>query len=138
MRVCSIYRVLTMLANLFDYVNYDNVTGMPNNSAARAMMPAKQLDGRDTKSDSVSKVQGTLKRLDDDNSKAADTKNHIRCKVCVNAAVKASFDRKVKSLIKTLLDGKKTTRVIEREGTLVTVQVDDSFAGLCLGGLTKT
>ncbi|KAK2611476.1 hypothetical protein N8I77_004812 [Diaporthe amygdali] len=58
--------------------------------------------------------------------------------VCVNAAIKASLDKKVKSLIRTLLDDKKTTITVERRGKPIAVQVDDSFTGLCLDCVTKS
>lgn len=105
----SIHQVLTMLANKFNYVNYDNMQDMPDRAAARARMPADR-EGQSQK----------------------------RCKVCVDAAVKASFDKKVRSLIRTLLDEKKTTVTVVQRGGPVAVQVDDSFAGLCLDCLTKT
>lgn len=98
----SIHEVLTMLANKFEYVNYDSLPGVPDRAAARSKMSA--------------------------------TKDK-RCTVCVDAAVKAAFDRKVKRLINTLLDEKKTWVTLKRQGR---VQVDDSFAGLCLDCLTKT
>lgn len=109
MEKLSIHQLQTMLANKFDYVNYDNVPHMPDRAAARAKMTA-----------------------------ARGATSDKRCRVCVDAAVKAAFDRKVKSLVNTLLDDKKTWISIERQGQPVTVQVHDSFAGLCLDCLTKT
>lgn len=164
MRDRSIYGVLTRLAECFDYVNYDNVPGMPDRDVARVMMPDKHVGESNGKGGPVTKIESTFQQLEvsssnqddkestqssqasqsqDDNSKAANSKavnvkKHKRCRVCVNAAVKASFDKKVKSLIRTLLDDKKTSIVIERQGKPVTVQVNDSFAGLCLDCLTQT
>lgn len=102
----SIHQVLTMLANDFNYVNYDSIPHMPARAAARAKMPGAMKDRR--------------------------------CGVCVDAAVKAAFDRKVKRLIHTLLDEKKTWVTVERRGQLVRAEVNDSFAGLCLDCLAKT
>lgn len=105
----SIHEFLTMLATKFDYVNYDSLPHVPDRAAARAKMPA---------------TEGTTEAR--------------RCRVCVDAAVKAAFDRKVKNLVRTLLDDKTTMKPIERRGQTVWVEVDDSFAGLCLDCLTKT
>ncbi|KAL1871889.1 hypothetical protein Daus18300_004522 [Diaporthe australafricana] len=155
----SIYGVLTCLAGSFDYVNYDDVRDMPDRDLAHARMPTKHSGKSDAKGGVVNEIDGAFKQLDvsssthedkegmqstqasqskEDNSNAADVKKHKRCRVCVNAAVKASFDKKVNSLIRTLLDDKKTSIVIERQGALVKAQVNDSFAGLCLDCLTKT
>lgn len=109
----SIHQILTMIENTFDYVNYDNRQDVPDRDAARAHMPASH-------------------------DATQDTKNGKRCRVCVNAAVKASFDRKMKSLIKRLLDEKKTWITVERRGRSFRVQMNDSFAGLCLDCITKT
>lgn len=105
----SIHFLLTTLADHFEYVNYDSLKGVPDRDLARAKMPG---------------AQGTAAKK--------------RCTVCVDAAVKAAFDRKLKGLIKTLLDDKKTWVTVERNGKPVRTEVDDSFAGLCLDCLTKT
>lgn len=105
----SILGILTMLAERFNYVNYDNRKDVPDRDAARAHLPPTQ-----------------------------GAKNSKRCTVCVDAVVKASFDRKVKSPIRTLLDDKKTWVTFEQDGETVRMQVDDSFVGLCLDCLTKT
>lgn len=105
----SIHTVLTRLADRFDYINYEKLHNVPDRAAARAKMPATQGATKDQ-----------------------------RCRVCVDAAVKAAFDRKVKRLINTLLDDKKTWISVKRRGQQVRVEVDDSFAGLCLDCLTKT
>lgn len=106
----SIHQILTKLAIKFDYVNYDDMQRMPDRVAARAKMLAPH--GSD------------MTR---------------RCRVCVDAAVKRRFNEKIRTLIKTLLDEKKTSITIKRHGKPVKrVEVDDSFAGLCLDCLTKT
>lgn len=109
MEDASIHAVLTTLASYFDYINYDKLYNMPDRAAARAKMSA---------------MQGATKDK--------------RCRVCVDASVKTAFDEKVKSLINTLLDDKKTSIPINHDGHIVRVEVDDSFAGLCLDCLTKT
>jgi hypothetical protein len=105
----SILQVLTMLAESFNYINYDDRKDVPDRDVARSHLPPSQ-----------------------------GAKNSKRCTVCVDADVKASFDRKVKSLIKTLLDDKKTWINVEQDGETVRMQVDDSFVGLCLDCLTKS
>lgn len=106
---CSVYAVLATLARTFNYVNYDDLRGVPDRAAARARMPGTQGAPKDK-----------------------------RCRICVDAAVKSAMDGKVKSLINTLLDEKKTWISIERQGQTVQMEVDDSFAGLCLDCLTRT
>lgn len=103
----SIHEVLTMLADKFDYVNYNNLQLVPDRATARAHLP-----------------EGATKDK--------------RCTVCVDAAVKAAFDRKVKGLVRRLLDEKKTWISIERNGQYIRTEVDDSFRGLCLDCLTRT
>ncbi|KAI7775553.1 hypothetical protein LA080_006702 [Diaporthe eres] len=103
----SVHSLLTILAVTFDYINYDKLHNVPDRTAARAKMPATQSATEDK-----------------------------RCSVCINAAVKAAFDRKVKSLVRTLLDDKKTW--INNKRWRQPVRVDDSFAGLCLDCLIKT
>lgn len=105
----SIHDFLTALAKRFEYVNYDKLRGVPDRDLARAKIPGGQ---------------------------GAATKK--RCTVCVDAAVKAAFDRKVKTLVHTLLDDKKTWVTVKRNGQPVRVEVDDSFAGLCLDCPTKS
>lgn len=61
-----------------------------------------------------------------------------RCTICVDAAVKAAFDRKVKSLANPLLDDKKTRVAVRRNRQPARVEMDNSFAGLCLDCLPKT
>ena len=109
MQKYSILQVLTRLAKKFDYVNYDDMNGVPDRDAARAHLPG---------------TQGTT--------------SNKRCQVCVNAAVKASFDNKVKSLIHTLLEEKKTLITVKKQGKPVRMEVNDSFSGLCLDCLIKT
>lgn len=105
----SIHQILAKLADKFDYVNYDDMQHMPDRVAARAKMLAPH---------------------------GADTTR--RCRVCIDAAVKRRFNEKIRNLIKTLLDEKKTMITVKWRGKPVKVEVDDSFAGLCLDCLTKT
>lgn len=105
----SILEILTMITERFNYVNYDDRKDVPHRDVAKAHLPPSQ-----------------------------GATNGKRCTVCVDAVVKSSFDRKVKSLIKTLLDEKKTWVTVEQDGQTVRKQVDDSFVGLCLDCLTKS
>lgn len=105
----SIHQVLTKLADEFNYVNYDDMQHMPDRVAAHVKMP-------DPNGVEIAR----------------------RCMLCVDPAVVFWFNEKIRSLIKTLLDEKKTLIKIKRQGKTVKVEVDDSFAGLCLDCLTKT
>lgn len=83
----SISDPLTALARRFEYVKYEHLKVVPDRDLAHAKMPGAQ---------------------------GAATKK--RCTVCMDAAVKAAFDRKVKRPVTTLLDDRKTWVTAERNG----------------------
>ena len=85
----SIHQVPARLTNNSNCIDYDNIPHVPDRAAARAKMSGTQ-----------------------------DATENKRCTVCVDAAVKAAFDRKVKSLIHTLLDDKKMWVPVERRDNL--------------------
>ncbi|ROV90916.1 hypothetical protein VMCG_09987 [Cytospora schulzeri] len=145
----SVYGILSGLRE-FDYVPYRHVKHLPDRAAARAKMPTKE-NGKDSKKkpekatvEDGSKCEDKITKENDrpDAPKkpvALNDRSGKPCNVCVDGAVKASFDRKVKCLFKSLLNEKQTTVRKECEpGRWVLKRMDDSFKGPCLDCLTKT
>lgn len=149
MQELSVYEILSGLRE-FNYIPYRHARTLPPRAAARAKMPGKE-DGKNGKEnreegnsqndskceDKVGKENSRpgLPNKPNDHGKRSGKK----CRVCNDGAVKASFDRKVRSLFKSLLDEKQTTVRQECEpGQWVSRRMDDSFKGLCLDCLTKT
>lgn len=144
------YEILSDLRK-FNYIPYRHVQHLPPQAAARAKMPGK-VDGKVTEK---SREEGTSEngsskcedKVGKENSRPGVPKapagpserSGKPCHVCIDGAVKASFDRKVRSLFRTLLDEKQTTVRQECEpGQWVLKRMNDSFKGLCLDCLTKT
>lgn len=146
MKTGSVYQILRGLQD-FDYVPYRRVKHLPDRTIARAKMPRKEdnMDSSKSREEGAS-GDGTkcVEKAGKQDSRPEAPKENIGttkvpCNVCIDAAVKASFDRKVRGLFKSLLDEKQTTVRKEVEpGKWVFKRVDDSFKGLCLDCLTKT
>lgn len=140
------YEILSGLSK-FNYVPYHRVKHLPDRAAARAKMPGNEdekVGNPDIKQEGTPKNGSNNHRVGKENKHSDALKDNSgitkkACNVCVNGAVSASFDRKVKGLFKSMLYEKHTTvRKQVEPGRSALVKVDDTFQGLCLDCLTKT
>lgn len=132
----SVYQILRDLQG-FDYVPYCRVKHLHDQDAARAKMPREE-DVKDTKDTKDGSKRGAHADKQAPSDKVVVNKTSVPCNVCIDATVKASFDRKVRSLFKNLLDEKQTTVRKVSAGEWVYTRMDDSFKGLCLDCFTRT